>query len=373
MNKKPMCVAPFENILIDVYKRVKPCSVYKSKTQLTIDNYFDSKELKELQKAHLYNDKLPEQCSVCENNEANFGGSLRDSKQVAYDDRVYSVGEFFLESILIQTSNACNLRCMPCEYASFPRLKELEDLKYITQGNNIGLVKFDSNSFLSLISIIEKYNVLKISILGGEPFYDKVTFEFVDLLISSGISKNLILHFTTNLTNINSKKVEDIKKSFKNFILDCSIDGVGIVNEYLRYPSKWGEIINGIKILRDLDQTFNIRTAFSNLALLRYPELIIWSLENNLDNLYLCSVDDPKIMNPQRLPIGLQDLVNKKYESLLSLDVDEITKQSINVALSYASNLNGDGFDESLNFFLKHDKFRGNNILDVFPELKPYV
>lgn len=372
-NRKPTCIAPFENILIDVYERVKPCSVYKPKTHLNINNYFDSEEIKELQRAHLFDDVLPEQCSVCANNEANFGGSLRDSKQVVYDYRNYNVGKFFLESILIQTSNACNLRCMPCDYASFPRLKELEDLKYIPRGSNIGLVKFNSNSFSSLLNILENYNVLRISILGGEPFYDKVTFEFVDELIKSNLSKNLTLHFTTNLTNLNSKKIEDIKKSFQDFILDCSIDGVGVVNEYLRFPSKWNEILNGLKMLKDLNQSFNIRTAFSNLALLRYPELITWALENNLDNLYLCSVDDPKIMNPQRLPIGLQDLVNKKYESLLNLDVDEITKQSIEVAMGYATNLDETDFKKSLEFFKKHDTHRGTNLLEVFPELKPYV
>lgn len=372
MNKKPMCVAPFEDILIDVSNRVKPCSVYISKTHLDINNYFDSEEIKELQRVHLFDDVLPDQCSVCANNEAKFGGSLRDSKQV-HDYRNYNIGKFFLKSILIQTSNACNLKCLPCDYASFPRLIELINLNYIPSESNIGLVKFNSNSFSRVLDIIEKYNVSRVSILGGEPFYDKVTFEFVDELIKSGLSKNLTLHFTTNLTNIKSKKIEDIKKSFNEFIMDCSIDGVGVVNEYLRFPSKWNEILNGLKILKDLNQSFNIRTAFSNLALLRYPELITWALENNLDNLYLCSVDDPKIMNPQRLPIGLQELVNKKYESLINLDVDEITKQSVIVATGYAANLDETDFSKSLEFFKTHDKHRGTNLLEVFPELTPYV
>ena len=373
MNKKPMCVAPFENILIDAYKRVKPCPVFKPKTNLTIENYFNSDEIREIQTAHLLNKSLPDQCSVCARNESNFGGSLRDSKQVVYDHRVYNVGEFFLESILIQTSNACNLKCMPCDYASFPRLKELVELKFIPQGSDIGLIKFDSNAFSSLVEIIEKYKVANVLILGGEPFYDKVTFEFVDELIKSGLSKNLTLHFTTNLTNINNKKVENIKKTFKDFILDCSVDGVGLVNEYLRYPSKWKEILSGIKILNDLDQRFNIRTAFSNLVLLKYPELILWALENNLGNLYLCSVDNPEIMNPHRLPIGLQDEINKKYEKLQNLKVDIVTKQSIVAATGYAANLDETDFNKSLEFFKKHDTHRGTNLLEVFPELKPYV
>jgi hypothetical protein len=84
-------------------------------------------------------------------------------------------------------------------------------------------------------------------------------------------------------------------------------------------------------------------------------------------------VDDPEIMNPQRLPLGLVDHLRKKYEVLQNLPVNNTTKMSIQAATGYATNLDETGFAESLDFFKRHDQHRGTDLLTVFPELAPYV
>lgn len=373
MNNKPLCMAPFTNLLVDSNENIKPCPVYQPKSALNINNYFNSEEIKELQYNLIHNDTLPNQCQVCKNNETEYGSSLRVTKQkLDTDQRIYEPGNFHIDVILVSTSNACNLKCMPCSYSSYPRIKELADLDFVPAAG-ARLFYLDRKNFSWVADIIERYNISVISLMGGEPFYDKVTMDLIDELINRGLSTKLQLNLTTNATNLNQQKIEKIKKSYKKFELDCSVDGVEAVHEYLRYPSKWNQILQSLKILKDLDQTFNIRTAFSNLVLLRYPDLVMWALENNIQNLYLCSVDDPVIMNPQRLPIGLQDYINKKYEQLKYLNVSTTTKESIKAATGYAANLNEHGFKGSLEFFYKHDKHRGNSLLEVFQELKPYV
>jgi hypothetical protein len=370
-NKKPLCVNPFEGMIIDEYGRAKPCPPYLPSSDINIYNYFTNEEVLELQRVHLQGKELPHQCRVCKTNEEKYGSSLRFSKTAKNKD--YNVGDFDDGTILISTSNACNLKCLPCSYSSFPRIKELIEIKVLNKNQDIGLIDISQDKRGKILEIIEKYNFTTISLLGGEPFYDKVTFQFIDDLIQSGLAKNLKLYFTTNATNINASKVEKIQNNFKNFEIDCSIDGVGEVNDYLRYPSRWDQIMSGINILRNLNQPFNVRTAFSNLALLRYPDLILWCLENSIDNIYLCSVDDPEIMNPQRLPLGLSDHLHKKYRLLENLDVNSTTKMSIEAATGYANNLDETGFTESVDFFKRHDQHRGQDLLKVFTELGPYV
>jgi hypothetical protein len=372
MNKKPLCVNPFEGIIIDEFGGAKPCPPYLANSNdINVLNYYQHPEILELQRAHLEDNELPSVCRTCKTNEEKYGSSLRFSKTAR--DIEYKVGQFDQGTILISTSNACNLKCLPCSYSSFPRIKELIEIKVLQPYQDIGLIDLSDNKMERILEIIEKYNYTTVSLLGGEPFYDKVTFRMIDQLINRGLSKKLKLYFTTNTTNINPAKIEKIQNNFKDFEIDCSIDGVGEVNDYLRYPSRWDQILNGISILRNLNQPFNIRTAFSNLALLRYPDLILWCLENNIKNIYLCSVDDPEIMNPQRLPLGLAESLRKKYEVLAKLDVNNTTKMSIQAATGYATNLDETGFSKSLEFFRKHDQHRGNNLVEVFPELKPYV
>lgn len=371
-NKKPLCSNPFEGIIIDEYGRAKPCPPYlPTSKNINIFNYYKHPEILELQRAHLEDNELPYECRVCKTNEEKYGSSLRFSKPPMQDN--YSVGEFDSGTILISTSNACNLKCLPCSYASYPRIKELIEIKIFNKHQDIGLIDISQDEQNRILDIIEKYNYTTVSLLGGEPFYDKVTFKFIDQLIQRGLSKKLKLYFTTNATNINAAKVERIQDSFREFEIDVSIDGVAEVNEYLRYPSKWSQILSGINTLTNCNQKFNVRTAFSNLALLRYPDLILWCLDNKIENIYLCSVDDPEIMNPQRLPLGLGDQLRKKYEILQSLDVNNTTRMSIDAATGYANNLDETGFNESLEFFKRHDAHRSKNLLDIFPELIPYV
>lgn len=371
-NKKPLCVNPFEGMIVDEYGRAKPCPPYLPTSEnININNYYSHPEILELQRAHLEDDELPFGCRICKTNEEKYGSSLRFSKHTRQRD--YNVGEFDNGTILISTSNACNLKCLPCSYASYPRIKELIEIKVFDKKQDIGLIDISNKNQNKLLDIIEKYNYTTVSLLGGEPFYDKVTFKFIDQLIERGLAQKLKLYFTTNATNVNAAKVEQIQNNFKEFEIDVSIDGVAQVNEYLRYPSKWNQILNGIDILKKCNQKFNVRTAFSNLALLRYPDLILWCLENNIENIYLCSVDDPEIMNPQRLPLALADHLRKKYEVLQTLDVNNTTRMSIEAATGYASNLDETGFQDSLDFFKRHDVHRNKSLIEVFPELAPYV
>ncbi len=372
MNKKPLCVNPYEGMIIDEYGRAKPCPPYlPSSSDINIYNYFTHPEILELQRAHLEDEELPYQCRVCKTNEEKYGSSLRFSKNIK--DKNYKVGDFDDGTILISTSNACNLKCLPCSYSSFPRIKELIEIKVLNKNQDIGLIDISQDKRDKILEIIEQYNFSTVSLLGGEPFYDKVTFQFIEELIQRGLSKKIKLYFTTNATNIKADRVTRIQENFKDFDIDVSIDGVNEVNDYLRYPSRWGQILTGIDILKNCNQQFNIRTAFSNLSLLRYPDLITWALQNDIENLYLCSVDDPEIMNPQRLPLGLSDHLHKKYEMLQNLSVNNTTKMSIEAATGYATNLDESGFAESLGFFKRHDQHRGTDLLTVFPELTPYV
>jgi len=370
--KKPLCMNPFEGLIVEAHGGAKPCPPYLPKSaDINIFNYHTHHEILELQKAHLEDQELPYGCRVCKTNEEKYGSSLRFSKPIKNKD--YNIGDFNNGSILISTSNSCNLKCLPCSYSSFPRLRELIEIKILSTEHDMGHFEISQQNREEVLNLIEKYNYTTVSILGGEPFYDKVTFNFINDLIQRGWSKNLTLYFTTNATHIDSKKIEKIQNNFKHFEIDCSIDGVSKVNDYLRYPSRWDQILTGINTLRSLNQPFNVRTAFSNLALLRYPDLILWCLDNNIENIYLCSVDNPEIMNPQRLPIGLSDHLRRKYELLQNLNINDITKMSIQAATGYANNLDETGFSESLEFFKRHDQHRGNKLLEVFPELIPYV
>jgi glutamate-1-semialdehyde 2,1-aminomutase len=63
--------------------------------------------------------------------------------------------------------------------------------------------------------------------------------------------KDIVLFFNTNCTNINKNFLELISQ-FDTVNINASLDGVGIVNEYIRAPSDWTQISSNIEKLAQM-------------------------------------------------------------------------------------------------------------------------
>ena len=85
---------------------------------------------------------------------------------------------------------------------------------------------------------------------GGEPFLVPAMHEMLDYLIDNDYAGDIQLRFDTNLSVINSKLIDKLKK-FKNILMCVSIDEVGERYELIRFPGKFDNLISNIKILQD--------------------------------------------------------------------------------------------------------------------------
>jgi glutamate-1-semialdehyde 2,1-aminomutase len=87
----------------------------------------------------------------------------------------------------------------------------------------------------------------KVYMTGGEPTLIKNNFKFMKKCIDEGRT-DIVLFFNTNCTNINKQFLELISQ-FKQVNINASMDGIGIVNEYIRAPSDWKQISENIEKL----------------------------------------------------------------------------------------------------------------------------
>jgi len=94
-------------------------------------------------------------------------------------------------------------------------------------------------------------NVDSLTIIGGEPTAIKEFYELLDFCHSQGTLKSKSMTLTTNLTNTNPKMVNWLK-NMKSYVIYGSIDGIGDVNDYIRYPSKWDTIESSLDFYADL-------------------------------------------------------------------------------------------------------------------------
>jgi organic radical activating enzyme len=349
--------------------------VYKSQFDGSIDDYLKSDFLNNI-KNQMINNQAPKDCLTCTQNEINNSHSFRllhnnfrpDLMHLVADDPTQN----YIENISIVTSNICNLKCLPCLNSSYVRTLELHKLnliKYIPIVNHIHESIFDN---------LTNINFKKLTLLGGEPFYDRYCLDLLEKLVKTNKSKNIELDINTNCTKIDSTIVDFLSDNFKFVQIKASIDGVEKVNDYLRYPSDWETILKSLALLKKRDNlNLIVTTALSNLALIRYYEVIEWAVNFGIKDLFLTPVSDPIELAVTNLPINIKRSLEKKYldlkENLLkNLNLTDRTLYCIDTAIESCRNSTDYDMTASLDWLLKHDNLRGTNCFDVFPELNDY-
>jgi glutamate-1-semialdehyde 2,1-aminomutase len=246
-------------------------------------------------------------------------------------------------------------------------------LKKLGLTNNIPIVEKNSN-----LDALLKLDFKRLTMLGGEPFYDVVTFDFLKKLVEQGRSKNISVDLNTNMTSVTDDKMRFLSDNFSSIILKASIDGIGAVNNYLRYPSDWETIEQNLeKINQYPNVDVVVTTALSNLALIKYHEVVRWAADKKL-NLFISTVFSPDVLRPNLLPPELHQKLLKIYTELksqLSGQVWDRTEYCIDSCISICNNneYNHEKFQEFFSWIKLHDQHRGQSMLDVFPELVDYL
>lgn len=231
----------------------------------------------------------------------------------------------------LRFGNLCNLKCMSCGPHSSSQIdKETKEISV----NNPDILEFhepldfDTNSwyktetFHSNLQKIQN-SLTTIYLTGGEPTIVEENFRLMNSLIEQGTSKKLTLKFSTNLTNVNPEFINQIKH-FHHVILLCSIDGTELVQEYLRYPSKWNVIDKNFKKLHQLDNVkLTITPVVQNINLEYLPELFEYAESINRQKnksfieIYPQILHGPAHLNLLSLPIDYRKYCWNKIENWL--------------------------------------------------------
>ena len=126
----------------------------------------------------------------------------------------------------------------------------------------------------------EMQNIKYVHMVGGEPLLIDQQFVFLERCVESGYSKNITIEYNSNITHIPQRAL-DIWKHFKEIRIGASIDGVGRVNEYIRYPSRWDNIMKNLKMLDEAEGNFKLWIAFTVqiLNILHMPDFFQWKTE----------------------------------------------------------------------------------------------
>ncbi|MBF0168527.1 MAG: twitch domain-containing radical SAM protein [Alphaproteobacteria bacterium] len=85
------------------------------------------------------------------------------------------------------------------------------------------------------------HSLRRLILQGGEPLVNPATDEIMNQLVSFGVAQDIDLEIVSNFTILRDQTLDNLSR-FKNIELEASVDGIGAVYEYIRFPGKWHKI-----------------------------------------------------------------------------------------------------------------------------------
>jgi sulfatase maturation enzyme AslB (radical SAM superfamily) len=160
---------------------------------------------------------------------------------------------------------------------------------------------------------------------GGEPTLVEGNFKFMEKVIELGYQDRIILFFNMNCTNVNKRFLELIRQ-FKTVKINASLDGVGAANDYIRYPSKWGQIA----------ENFEKLAQESNVELRVSPCLTAYNaLESEKIFYYI-----DEVRKKYNRSVGMDYLMNSGLDSLNSTILPwDVRQQALTRVLKLSANV----------------------------------
>lgn len=316
-------------------------------------------DIEKIKKEMLAGEK-PVECQKCWDLESQGLQSDRQLKNSALDwywDRdlqfIKQDAEHGKNSIImlkLLTSYTCNATCVSCNSDSSSSWSQLN--------HRINpAIPIQRSTFVDVNLVKQKVNFSELkmlSLIGGEPLYEKKNFELLEHLLELG-NDTVFLSMVTNGSVTLSDYQKKILSKFKNLNFCLSIDGTGPVFEYLRFPLKWQDLLDNLKFFREVTDNVSANYTLSNLNILYHNQTVEWFNQNQIpysnNPIYRPTWLQPRAL-PQSVKQHLKEILStvdfNTYIGSIHTDQDQLNWEECMKQLAQQDNAKGISWQEYL-------------------------
>jgi len=265
MSNSGFCALPFVQYSTYNGGRFRLCCMAKepkdlvNQEELGIDGTWNHDYIKDVRRRMTAGEKLSE-CIECHHLERNGIMSSRQWENKVWADVIddvvekASANDWEIDQPLqfdFRLGNLCNLQCQMCNKEA-SHLVSVERAAMVQSGLGANHPDWDGNIANKKEALLqpgiewESFERMlpyarKIKLIGGEPTVAQDMFKLLDIATASGHAEHIELSFYTNITNMQDKWLDQLSK-FEKVIVNCSLEGMEDMNDYLRPPSKWASV-----------------------------------------------------------------------------------------------------------------------------------
>jgi MoaA/NifB/PqqE/SkfB family radical SAM enzyme len=427
-NKLPtFCATPFVSIMVNTDATIRYCCMVKGAlnklkkpdgTFYTIKDQWvqdawNSTDMQNIRMA-MVSGKQVEGCSTCYLQEASGRVSNRQHSNIEWtnklgqehinkliDDAIINNGslEHNIAYLDLRLGNLCNLKCRMCNpYNSSQIAKEHIELEQKDSGYKVVWAKTFGKFNQGIMDVQELFDqdilwdqvialiphLKKVYMTGGEPTLIQNNFKFMQACIDQGRT-DIVLFFNTNCTNIN-KKFLSLISQFKRVNINASMDGVGMVNDYIRAPSKWEQISSNIEKLAQMPNVvLGVTPTVQVYNVFNLVDTLVWVDTLNTRYTKHIFVDFLINVHPHQLSVTiLPDDIRRDaasqliaYKAAKQHPMHELTENSINGIIGLLQHTRADDWQVQQRdlkvYTLSIDKERNQSIADVDARIAEFV
>jgi len=243
-------------------------------------------------------------CVKCVQQEERGYQSMRDTREMEHNmsatNKDGSVAQLPW-TMELHLGNLCNLKCKMCGQQYSNQIgKELLEIgknepdfiKWVTkESGNVNIwtnnlsVEYHWFRHPKIKKKLFDYitnNITEIVVIGGEPTVIPEFWELFAHLEEHDRLKDLSITLTTNLTNVNPRMTDWLRK-LKHWVIWASVDGLGDRTEYIRYPSNFKKVCANLDFYKELlvhnNGSIVLSPAIQLLNIDQLDEILLWWLD----------------------------------------------------------------------------------------------
>jgi sulfatase maturation enzyme AslB (radical SAM superfamily) len=370
-------------------------------------------ETMQLVRKQILNGERPEVCKPCFDLEdqgveslrqRHINGVIPEARINLYPNTEFKeILPFEFPTMEIKLNNLCNLKCRMCNPLDSTSWKDWDSVvpfykkenNYLvptverlvdTPGKYIGPFDDTDNWWASFEKLLPYFK--RVEFAGGEPLMDPQHYKILDMLKPYG--KNIEIKYATNGTTLGisrGRTIHDYWPHFRSVAVNVSIDGIHDVYNYIRGNGDFRQVETNIKEIKKISNVSRVVGAFTAQAgnILQAGECVDYFLNKLGIVFYSHRVSYPNVLSAQVLPQALKiEAIKRLQEVSLRVStfdivkqhpiLEQITQQQIQDNINYLNAKDeSQRWQEFLDFNFALDNTRGQRLLDIVPEFKPYV
>jgi len=286
----------------------------------------------------------------------------------------------------LRLGNHCNLKCNSCWSVSsdniYKERKKIMSKEQVPEwlanqwNHEIKSVEafdwkwFETQEFRDFIDAVAP-TLKRLYLTGGEPTLIDANRYVIDKLVEVG-NKDCYVCWTTNMTTWPSEFYDKLE-FFNQSEIQMSIDGYGMRNSYIRYPTDWKKVEQSFELAQQLPSKVQLKIYFVYQAwnVFDVARLIQWveSQQTRRIDFVPLFLEHPDQIHSCVWPKEIRDETVRQLQELNTLRHKDAVERIINYTLN-TDKYSEEHLTKMKQFISINDKYRKFKFNDIFPEFK---